>query len=151
MSRQSAEAPGRSDAETVSESPAVRLKDGVNPYGLHPRVKSAIVLVASIIHQTAGKKCVITSLGGGVHGEDSFHYLLGAFDFRTKHLTDEEREGVIERVRQSLGDGWDVVLEDVDKANEHAHCEWDEGREELTELLAEKCRAVEEELNAMLG
>lgn len=125
---------------------SIQLKTRVNPYGLHPRVKSAIVLCADIIDQTAGEECVVTSLCDGVHGTDSYHYLLGAFDARTRHLTEEEQEGVAERLARKLGSEWDVVLE-----SDHLHVEWDAGREQLKRRLSEKQQVVEAELNEMLG
>lgn len=130
----------------MADVPTVRFKGGVNTFGLHPRVRSVIVLTADIIHQTAGKECVVTSLCDGVHASDSFHYLLGAADFRTRHLTEGEQEGITERLSLKLGDQWDVVLE-----SDHLHVEWDSGREQLLERLEERADEVAEELNDQLG
>lgn len=120
-------------------------KAGVNCYGLHPRVYSAIMLTASLVHQTAGEECVITSLCDGVHSPNSYHYLLGAFDARTRHLTEEEQEGVAERLARKLGDQWDVVLE-----SDHLHVEV-EIREDLEEYLRKEAESVAEEMNCQLG
>lgn len=130
----------------MADHPTVRFKAGVNCYGLHPRVKSVIVLTADLVHQTAGKECVVTSLCDGVHSPNSYHYLLGAADFRTRHLTEEEQEGVAARLARKLGDQWDVVLE-----SDHLHVEWDAGREDLEEYLAEKAAEVADEMNRQLG
>ena len=108
----------------MSDTPRIEFKDGsVNPFGIHPRIKSALYLTADIYHQTAAKPLIITSLCDGVHGSNSYHYLLGAFDGRTKHLEVDEKEGVTERLRRKLGDQWDVLLEDVGEPNEHLHVE----------------------------
>lgn len=130
----------------MAAEPTVRFKSGVNAFGLHPRVWSTIILTADIIHQTAGKECVVTSLASGRHSAESFHYLLGAADFRTRHLTEEEREGVAARLARKLGNQWDVVLEET-----HLHVEWDSGREDLEEYLEEKADEVAEEMNRNLG
>lgn len=130
----------------MSDHPTVRFKAGVNCYGLHPRIWSAIMLTASLVHQTAGKECVITSLCDGVHSPNSYHYLLGAFDARTRHLTEEEQEGVTQRLARKLGDQWDVVLE-----SDHLHVEFDAGREHLEEYLEEKADEVASDMNRQLG
>lgn len=130
----------------MADSPTVRFKAGVNAFGIHPRAWSAMMLCADIIYQTAGKECVFTSHSGDIHGEESYHYLAGAFDARTRHLTEEEQEGVAHRLARKLGDQWDVVLE-----SDHLHVEWDAGREDLEEYLAEKAAEVASEMNRQLG
>lgn len=129
----------------MADHASVSFKSGVNCYGLHPRVWSAMVLCAEIVYQTAGKECVFTSLCDGVHSPNSYHYLLGAFDARTRHLTAEEQEGVAQRLARKLDNQWDVVLE-----SDHLHVEV-EIREDLEEYLRKEAESVAEEMNRQLG
>jgi hypothetical protein len=67
----------------------------------------------------------ITSANDGVHQKGSFHYVDRALDFRTHHLTHDQKHAWLAATKIRLGSEYDVLLEDEDKPNEHMHAEWD--------------------------
>lgn len=68
---------------------------------------------------------VVTSGNDKQHRPGSLHYVDRALDFRTKHLTTDEKAALVKAVRTRLGTGYDVILEGEGTANEHLHCEYD--------------------------
>lgn len=126
----------------------IRCKPSVNPAGTHPRVRFMTLVVAQAIHHVAGKECVVTSLCDGIHGANSFHYILGGADYRSHHLTTEEKHEVLRRVRDELGDEFDFILEDEGLRNEHYHGEWDNnppGEESSRMILQRRLERMQEE------
>lgn len=81
-----------------------------------------ILVVAQAIHMLTKKETVITSICDGRHRSDSYHYLLGAADFRSRHLTPEERQKVLDQVREKLEPEFDFIHEEDPL---HFHGEWD--------------------------
>lgn len=78
-----------------------------------------------------GADCTITSANDSKHGANSLHSrdgLCRALDFRTKDFPYREDDSLLEfvaKVKESLGQDFDVVLEDHGEINEHLHVEWD--------------------------
>lgn len=72
-----------------------------------------------------GKNCVITSANDGQHSDRSLHYTNKAIDCRSKHLVQNEKDTLLRQMRAGLGKDYDVILEDIDKDNEHYHIEFD--------------------------
>lgn len=68
---------------------------------------------------------LVTSGNDKVHRPDSLHYRDRALDFRTKHLTETEKDRLVAEVRRRLGRHYDVVLEGRNTSNEHLHVEHD--------------------------
>ena len=64
-------------------------------------------------------KCVITEGTGGEHSKGSLHYVGLALDFRTRDMTDKMAEVLVMKIKESLGDQYDVVLE-----KDHIHVEF---------------------------
>ncbi len=92
------------------------------------RPKSLVIAAAVInIANAMGleKDMVITSANDGRHMTGSKHYTGEALDIRTKTLTMDERVGFIDHLKRKLGSNYDVVLEDLGRANEHLHVERD--------------------------
>lgn len=106
----------------------LRFKDRtVNPYGLHQRVIDEFLLPAERIFRDEGHETVITSVCDGVHGSNSYHYLLGAVDLRTKHLhSAEQKRRVHRRLQEETSAAWDVLLEHLGDTQEHLHGELNE-------------------------
>lgn len=107
--------------------PMMKLKAGVNPTGIQPEILLAIAIVSQI-YKEHGYDAVITSLFDGVHGEHTLHKRDGkcrAVDFRTKQLTQIDKELMIPTIKDALGDSYDVIFESLGEPNEHLHIEYD--------------------------
>jgi hypothetical protein len=79
-----------------------------------------LTTVDAVFIDETGAEAVITSGKDGVHSEKSLHYSGKAFDFRTRHVEDDELLKVVKALKAQLGPDFDVVLE-ID----HLHVEWD--------------------------
>lgn len=67
----------------------------------------------------------VTSGNDKVHRPDSKHYEDKALDFRTKHLSTEDKHAWKRAIKQRLGRDYDVILEFEGGDNEHLHIEFD--------------------------
>jgi hypothetical protein len=78
---------------------------------------------------------VITSANDGKHGAGTLHHsregkftdgLCRACDYRTKYLGLDGRELELrDKVKEALGNDFDVAMEDIGGENEHLHVEYD--------------------------
>lgn len=102
----------------------LHVKEDVKLYGLQPEALWAIDRVEEVYDHN-GKHCTITSARGGSHSSHSHHYKGMAVDFRTRHLTEAEKQKIYTDVRHVLGEDYDVVLE-----SDHLHIEYDPSRKE---------------------
>lgn len=101
------------------------IKHGVDIEGLKPEIVLALMLVQPIFLER-GLPMVITSIRDGKHMEGSLHYKGLAVDLRSKHIpTLKEKEDVLHNIKKVLGEQFDVLLENIDKAQEHYHIEFD--------------------------
>lgn len=112
------------------------LKLGVNLDGLKPQTLLAMIVVNQV-YSSNKFACTITSCNDGKHSVSSLHYLGRAFDVRTKNLqvwtraqldavaTLKLKETIVSMIKTQLGPQFDVLLEDLNTANEHIHVEWD--------------------------
>lgn len=90
--------------------------------------KSTIIAAAAInAANQLGFECVmyVTSGNDRVHMAGSKHFTDEALDFRTKHLTTEQKHAWTRAVKKRLGRDYDVLLEDEGGNNEHLHVEFD--------------------------
>jgi len=102
----------------------MRLKKGVSIRGASTETILAILIVNSI-YLDMGYEFVITSCTDGTHGYSSEHYKGDAFDSRTRHMTEDDVDLLIDNVRSSLGSEFDVVYEPNPP---HMHVEYDPKR-----------------------
>jgi hypothetical protein len=93
------------------------IKSSVDLRGLQPQMVLAYVIACKCYGQYA---CVITSCSDSKHGPNSLHYKGLALDLRTQHLPTPAVQGIVDKLKESLGPQFDVVLED-----DHIHVEWD--------------------------
>ena len=93
------------------------IKSGVDLRGLTPQMAIAYTIACKVYGQY---DCVITSGNDGKHGPNSLHYVGKALDLRTRHLHGQAIQQIVDRLREALGDQYDVVLE-----SDHIHLEWD--------------------------
>lgn len=104
----------------------IRLKTGVRIGGLRPEVLLAITVAQSVWLKHGAAELVITSAADGKHMRGSEHYAFLAVDFRTHNLgTPDIRKAACDELRERLGPDYDVVLEGLNTASEHCHCEHD--------------------------
>lgn len=111
---------------------AVILKDDVLPsrvfngvrVGVRPEILLAISIVQGAYERCGVKDVMVTALLDGTHMEGSLHYKGLAADFRTKGTGLAKR--LFDEVRKSLPvSQYDVLLENLDQAEEHIHVEFD--------------------------
>ncbi len=108
--------------------PIVEIKSGPGRarfLGVKPEVVLAMNIAMTIFAVQIGRRCIFTSGMDGAHSYRSLHYKGLAFDIRTKHLTDEEKDLALSLLIRALGDDYDVVLESRGQVQEHIHVEWD--------------------------
>lgn len=95
------------------------IKAGVDLRGLTPQMAVAYT-IACTVYQRHNYDCVITSGSDGKHGPNSLHYSGKALDLRTNNLRSESVHPIYLKLKQALGEQFDVVLE-----SDHIHLEWD--------------------------
>lgn len=101
----------------------VNVKDGVKLKELNPEY---LEMCAAVISCWPRKDVtpVVTSANDGQHMKGSRHYTNQALDFRTKSLRSrDEKVEFHRRVKEALGPKFDVLLEGLEKDNEHLHIE----------------------------
>ncbi len=94
------------------------LKSGARIAGLRPELVLAVVAAERVLEEI-GVDCVISSGIDGRHSAGSLHYAGGALDLRSREVAPEKMNVLIARLRECLGEDFDVVLE-VD----HIHIEF---------------------------
>ena len=106
----------------------IRVLSNVKLDNLQPQMVLAVQIIA-----TRSATCIITAGSDGKHMIGSKHYTGKALDFRVHHLFTEyptaaralALQGWAQGIREDLGSCFDVILEDVNEANEHLHVEYD--------------------------
>ena len=94
------------------------LKPGVRVAGIRPEVLLAIV-AAERVFEDAGADLVLTACVDGKHSVGSLHYAGQAVDIRTRDLPPESRQKLVARIRECMGEDYDVILE-----SDHIHLEF---------------------------
>ncbi len=94
----------------------VTVKDGVQPH----LIKIVVALGNIAANYTSVDEFTITSGIDGKHSPNSLHYALRAIDIRTRTLAPDTVDALVDDLRDTLGAGYDVVLED-----DHIHVEFD--------------------------
>ena len=103
----------------------IQVKNGVVFKVLKPQIY-IILPVLDAIFANYNVSCVITSAADGTHKPDSFHYKHLALDLRSHHLPSEQAKlEVLQRLKDALGEKYEVYLENLGKESEHYHLEFD--------------------------
>ena len=103
----------------------MKIKPGVRLIGLTPQMVLAAIVVNDIFWSLS-LECVITSCNDGKHSSQSLHYKGQAMDFRTHYPQLDGKEiWLRNKVKDALGDDFDVVMEAIGTPNEHLHVEYD--------------------------
>tara|TARA_R100000306_G_C4299092_1_gene104156 strand:+ start:142 stop:456 length:315 start_codon:yes stop_codon:yes gene_type:complete len=92
---------------------------GARMLGLHPEILLVVPVAHEILRQWEAD-LVITTGTDGTHMANSLHYAGYALDFRTRHLTSEQKEAFRRQLAAALGKHYDVVLH-----KSHLHVEFD--------------------------
>ena len=92
------------------------IKSGVDLRGLSPQMAIAYTIACRCYGQY---DCVITSASDGKHGPNSLHYKGQALDLRTRHINGQGLQAIYNKLKESLGEQFDVVLE-----ADHFHLEY---------------------------
>jgi NADPH:quinone reductase-like Zn-dependent oxidoreductase len=94
------------------------------------RVPKSLIIAAAAINAANQMglevEIWVTSGNDSVHMQKSKHYTDDALDFRTKHLTTEQKHLWLATIKKRLGKGYDVILEHEGDGNEHLHIEFEE-------------------------
>ena len=86
-------------------------KPGVPCAGLCPEILMALDLATAVFDEI-GKDCIVTSARNGKHrAKHSRHYAGLAADLRRKHTTLEQTETIRQRLTETLGSDYTVLLE----------------------------------------
>ena len=96
------------------------LKQGVSLANLQPQMVLGLIAIHAIWEKFTCVSLVITSGSDGAHKSNSLHYVGRAVDLRTHDLHPQELPSLVSRIKNALGDQFDVVLED-----DHIHVEFD--------------------------
>jgi len=97
----------------------VRLKDNsVSLQGLSSQMAWAMNVTNDLLREEFNVEMVITSANDAHHSRTSLHYTGEAIDFRTRDLSPVELPVMVAKLRSSLFQDFDVVLED-----DHCHLE----------------------------
>lgn len=94
------------------------LKPGVKAGGIRPEM-IFVVLAAFKASLDFGFDLVITSITEGKHSRTSLHFSGAAIDIRINNMPAGVPDKVVKRLRASLTDEYDVLLE-----RDHIHAEW---------------------------
>lgn len=104
------------------------VKQGVSIGGIQAELLFGMMM-ANDLFEALGETLVITSVTDGEHGRLSYHPMGFAFDCRLP--VEVSGLSVAQRLRETLGDQWDVVLEQT-----HIHIEFEVRR--VTRSLEER-------------
>lgn len=96
----------------------MKFKEGVKFDGVRGPILKALWLAEPVMEKYGD--FVVTSLLDGKHSEKSLHYAGLAADLRTRHMKPNEITEAADKLRESLGKNYDVVVE-----SDHIHMEYD--------------------------
>jgi len=96
----------------------IRIKDGVCIQGLRPEMVLAVQILDGVFSKM-DYELVITSAVDSNHGKNSLHFVGLALDIRNYHVQKPEWNELILKMKNALGNQFDVVLEKT-----HIHIEF---------------------------
>jgi hypothetical protein len=96
------------------------LKIGVDISRLNREIRKQLRLIDNIFRRNGCGEAVVTSTYEGTHNQSSLHYCNDAIDFRNPAIGWEKKNGLLEDLKLSLGNDFDVVFE-----GNHYHIEYD--------------------------
>ena len=97
---------------------ALQFKEGVKLTAT--KAVNKILQAGAMTFNTVNKDCIVTSGCDGMHQVHSKHYTDEALDLRRFHLEPQELDTVVQALKRTLGQDFDVVIEAT-----HIHLEYD--------------------------
>lgn len=94
-------------------------KTGVKLIGLRPEALAGMIVCKAAFCGISDAPFVITSVNDSVHGRGSLHFAGQAFDIRTRDTEQYKQQLIVDEMRNSLTDEFDVVLK-----SDHIHVEY---------------------------
>lgn len=95
------------------------IKDGASIRGLQPEIAIAYVIVESVYNEFE-TEAILTEGTGAEHSAGSLHYVGYGLDVRIWNIPEKyTAQQVAQKIRQKLGQEFDVVLE-----SNHIHIEY---------------------------
>lgn len=102
----------------------IRIGPKARIQGLRPELNMLNLVLLGIL-QKYGAVMILTHGIDGVHSRASIHYSGGAEDLVfALSLELEQKQQIVQELRDSAGQDFDVLFEDVGTPNEHLHIEW---------------------------
>ena len=98
---------------------SISIKRGARIQGVSVEILLAVTIAEGIFNRW-DKEVVITSGTDVPHSNSSLHYTGDAVDFRSRHLTQDQKSAIARLLKDALGDEYDVVVEP-----DHFHVEFD--------------------------
>ena len=93
-------------------------KNGAEVNGIRTEALLALIIANDVL-TSFGYDCVLTEATGGKHSSGSLHYIGNAIDLRTRHIPPIKQDEIKIKLKEALGDQYDVVLE-----RDHFHIEF---------------------------
>lgn len=97
----------------------MHLKPGVTIQGIRPELLFALLVADGVWRDLSLPELTVTSLLDGEHSRNSLHYLGCAADLRTRNISPYQIPQVIGRLKERLGDTYDIIAE-----TNHIHVEY---------------------------
>ena len=98
----------------------IRSKKGVKLTDLKSQIVFALINLNEIWALYFERDLWVTSVDDSVHGKGSLHPDGFALDIRTRDLSDLDKDLAVRKIKEILGEEFDVVLE-----SDHIHIEYD--------------------------
>ena len=99
----------------------MKCKQGVKLFGCSPQILATMPIADAIWKELGAEEAVVTSGSEQTakHSRASIHYSGNALDYRIRNLVESHRKRAADKLRDSLTDEYDVVLE-----SDHIHVEF---------------------------
>lgn len=104
---------------------SIFIKDkSVNIKNIYPELARVLFEIEEIYREGFNASLTITSGNDGKHGKNSLHYQDKAVDLRIKNVPRDKWQELFNRVKTTIPDYFDVVLETNSPGNAHIHLEF---------------------------
>ncbi len=104
----------------------IAVKETVRFKRFTPEIVALLPLIVAVWTAEARETVpTITSANDSTHGPNSYHYSDYALDLRSKNLSTEQKDRILEALKKELvGKNYDVILESRGTDKEHFHIEF---------------------------
>jgi hypothetical protein len=109
----------------------IQLKPEVD-FNLNPEIYLTVSIVETAFNQyglpliiNSGQEPCTTPDRRGCHVPNSAHYRGDAYDFRSKGIPRTVKDAIVQYIRQNIGAGFRLILENPGTTNEHFHFQYE--------------------------